>query len=347
MPISSVPICVTGATGFVAGEIVGQLLAAGYAVVGTTRDPARAWREGHVTGLPGASDRLELVAADLMRPGAFDDVVAGSEYVIHTASPYLTDVADPQRDLIDPAVQGTLSVLEAAAKSGSVKRVVLTSSFAAITDEPDGSLLDESVWNTKSTLKRNPYYLSKALAERAAWQFMEEKEPGFDLVVINPPFILGPSLIPQLNTSARVIVGLTNGVWPGVVDIQWLVADVRDVARAHVLAIETPAAWGRYLTGAEVRSMRQVIEVLEANGWGEKYRLPSFPLDNGFGTIIMKLFSRLQKPGAGSYVRTHVGGEFRIDNSKVRRELGIEFRDPDQTILDTMLDLEKWGHLGR
>ena len=347
MPISSRPICVTGATGFVAGEIVAQLLAAGYEVVGTTRDPARAWREGHVTGVPGASDRLELVAADLMRPGAFDDVVAGSEYVIHTASPYQTDVADPQRDLIDPAVQGTLSILEAAAKAGTVKRVVLTSSFTAITDEPDGSLLDESVWNTKSTLKRNPYYLSKTQAERAAWQFMEDQQPRFDLVVINPSYVFGPSLIPQLNTSARVITGLTNGVWPGVVDIQWVVVDVRDVATAHIRAMEVTSASGRYLTGAAVRSLRQVVDLLKANGWGEKYRLPSIRLDNAVGTFLVGIVALFQKPGTRSYLKTHVGGEFRIDNSKVRRELGIEFRDPDQTILDTMTDLEKWGHLGK
>ena len=168
MPISTAPVCVTGATGYVASEIVSQLLGAGYSVVGTTRDPERAQREGHITSLPGAGERLRLVAADLMTPGAFDEAVAGSEYVVHTASPYMTDVEDPQRDLVDPAVEGTLSVLNACERAGTVKRVVLTSSFAAITDEPDGSLLDETVWNTKSTLKRNPYYFSKAQAERGS-----------------------------------------------------------------------------------------------------------------------------------------------------------------------------------
>jgi dihydroflavonol-4-reductase len=347
MPATTAPVCVTGATGFVAGEIVAQLLDAGYQVLGTTRDPERARREGHVTGMPGADERLELVAADLMRPGAFDEAVARAEYVIHTASPYQTDVADPQRDLIDPAVKGTLSVLEAAAKSPSVKRVVLTSSFAAITDEPDGSLLDESDWNTKSTLKRNAYYLSKAEAERAAWQFMEERQPAFDLVAINPPFVIGPSRIPQLNTSNRVIAGMTTGLWPGVLELQWVVVDVRDVALAHIRAMETVSASGRYLTGAAVRTMRQVVDLLRENGWGEKYRLPSISLDNGFGSFLVGIAANLQKPGTRSYLKTHVGGEFRIDNSKVREGLGIEFRDVDQTILDTMADLEKWGHLGK
>ncbi len=347
MPISTAPVCVTGATGYVASEIVSQLLGDGYSVVGTTRDPERAQREGHITSLPGAGERLRLVAADLMTPDAFDEAVAGSEYVVHTASPYMTDVEDPQRDLVDPAVEGTLSVLNACERAGTVKRVVLTSSFAAITDEPDGSLLDETVWNTKSTLKRNPYYFSKAQAERAAWQFMEERERGFDLVVINPPLIIGPSLIPQLNTSAGVIAGLTNGLWPGLIDIQWVIADVRDVATAHIRAFELPTASGRNLAAAGVRSLRQTVDLLRANGWGEKYRLPSLPLDNAFGSFLVRLAANFQKPGAKSYLKTHVGGTFQIDNSKAREQLGIDFRDPDQTILDTMSDLEEWGHLGR
>lgn len=123
MPVTTAPVCVTGATGYVAGAVVQELLENGYSVRGTTRDPELAWRQRHVTGLPGADQRLELVAADLMTPGAFDSAVHGCEYVIHTASPYVTDVDDPQRDLVDPAVKGTLSVLEACRAAGGVKRV--------------------------------------------------------------------------------------------------------------------------------------------------------------------------------------------------------------------------------
>jgi dihydroflavonol-4-reductase len=347
MPNTSAPVCVTGVTGYVAGAIVQELLEYGYSVRGTTRDPERAWKDGYVTGLPGADERLELVSADLMTPGAFDNVVDGCEYVIHTASPYVTDVEDPQRDLVDPAVKGSLSVLEACRKAGGVKRVVLTSSFAAITDEPDGRVLSEADWNTNSTLTRNAYYLSKAEAERSAWRFMEEVSPDFDLVVLNPPFVLGPSLIPGLNTSARVLAGLTNGLWPGIVDVQWVILDVRDLATAHRLALETATASGRYLVGAGVRSLREVVELLRTNGWAGRYRLPSISLDNSVGNFLVRLAANFQKPGSGSYLKTHVGGVFRIDNSKVRNDLGIEFRDLDQTVLDAMADLEKWGHLGK
>jgi dihydroflavonol-4-reductase len=347
MPVTTAPVCVTGATGFIGGAIVQDLLESGYTVRGTTRDPARAWREGYVTGLPAAKERLELVAADLMTPGAFNGAVQGCEYVIHTASPYVTDVADPYADLLAPAVDGTMSVLKACLASGTVKRVILTSSFAAITDEPDGRVLTEEDWNTKSTLKRNPYYLSKATAERAAWGFMDESDPDFDLVVINPPYVFGPSLIPELNTSARALVGLTNGAWPGIVDIQLVIVDVRDVSQVHRRAIEVTSASGRYLTAAGVMSLREVIGVLRANGWGDRYRLPSISLDNAVGSFLVRLAAFLQKPGTRSYLRTHVGREFRIDTSKVRRDLEIEFRDPEQTILDAMTDLERWGHLGR
>jgi len=347
MAVTTAPVCVTGATGFVAGAIVQELLEYGYSVRGTTRDPERAWRERQVTGLPGADHQLELVSADLMTRGAFDSVVDGCEYVIHAASPYVTDVENPYRDLVAPAVHGTLSVLKACQAVRGVKRVVLTSSFAAVTDEPDGRLLSEEDWNTKSTLKRNPYYLSKTVAERTAWSFMEESSPDFDLVVINPSYVLGPSLIPGLNTSARVLAALTNGLWPGIVSLQWVIVDVRDLATVHRLAMETPTASGRYLTGAGVRSMREVVALLHANGWAERYRLPSISLDNAVGSALIRLAANFQKPGARSYLKTNVGGEFRIENSKVREDLGIEFRDPDQTVLDAMADLERWGHLER
>jgi dihydroflavonol-4-reductase len=259
----------------------------------------------------------------------------------------VTDVADPYRDLVAPAVDGTLSVLRACQAAGGMKRVVLTSSFAAMTDEPDGRLLSEEDWNTKSTLKRNAYYLSKTEAERAAWKFMEESDPGFELVVLNPPFVLGPSLIPGLNTSARVLAGLTNGLWPGIVGLQWVIVDVRDLAAAHRLAMEAPGASGRYLTGAGVRTMRQVVELLRVNGWAERYRLPSITLDNSVGNFLVRLAANFQKAGSRSYLKTHVGRVFQVDNSKIRRDLGIAFRDPDQTVLDAMADLERWGHLGK
>ena len=346
-PVTDSPVLVTGASGFIASHIVHQLLESGYRVRGTVRDPDKTRAARHLTGLPGARERLELATADLLTPGAFDDAVRDSEYVIHTASPYAMDVADPQRDLVDPAVGGTISVLGSCREADSMRRVVLTSSVAAITDQADGHLNTESDWNTRSSLTRNPYYYSKTLAEQAAWQFMEAGKPGFDLVVINPFFVIGPSLVPGINTSHTSLIGLTNGTIPAVLALQWPLVDVRDVARAHIMAMENPAGAGRYIVAAETRTVRQVVELLRANGWGERYKLPTIGLDNAVGAALTRFAAGFQAPGTRDYMRNHLGGEMRFDNSKVRKELGLDFRDVDETILDTMDDLERWGHLGK
>ena len=346
-PITGSPVLVTGASGFIGSHIVRQLLEGGYKVRGTVRDPERAQAEGHLTGLNGAAERLQLTGADLLGPGAFDSAVRDCEFVIHTASPYTLDVTDPQRDLVEPAVRGTISVLESCRESHSVRRVVLTSSVAAITDQADGHLNTESDWNTRSSLTRNPYYYSKTLAEQAAWQFMNARKPSFDLVAVNPFFVIGPSLVPGINTSHASLIGLTNGNIPVVLALEWPFVDVRDVARAHILAMESPAAGGRYIVAAETRTMRQVVDLLRANGWAARYKLPSIGFDNTVGVALSRLAARFQSSGTRDYMRSHLGGDMRVDNSKARRELGVEFRNVDQTILETMDDLERWGHLGK
>ena len=296
-------------------------------------------------GLPGAADRLEPVEADLLAAGAFDCAAAGCHYVVHAASPYVLDAKDPQRDLVEPAVSGTRNVLASCQRAG-VTRVVLTSSMAAITDEPDSDhVLTEADWNTRSSLDRNPYYYSKTLAERAAWEFVEQQKPPFDLVVINPFLVVGPSLVPGLNTSNQVFVDLLKGTYPGIVALTWGFVDVRDAADAHVRAIETQSASGRYICAGETASMRTVVGLLRKHGWGEGYKLPTIGLDNAIGNVVVRLGSYLQSKGVGSYLRTHVGRVPRYDTSKIQRDLGMRFRPIEQTIVETMTDLARWGHL--
>ena len=343
--VTSAPVVVTGAAGFVASHVVRELLARGYQVRGTVRDLAREAGFAHLRRLPGAAERLELVAADLLDASAFARVVAGATHVVHTASPYALDVKDPQRDLVDPAVQGTRNVLDAARAGGAVRRVVLTSSMAAITDEPDGEhVLTEADWNTRSTLTRNPYYLSKTLAEREAWKIVEEEGAPFELVVINPFMVLGPSLSPAINTSNQLFVDLLAGTYPGIMNLTWGFVDVRDVATAHVLAMEAPEARGRHICAAATISMREVVELLARSGFAD-HKLPRRGLDCALGDHVVKLSSYFQPRGVGSYLRSHVGRVPRHDNSKIQRELGLQFRPVEQTILDTMQDLAAWGHL--
>lgn len=338
-------VLVTGATGFIASHTIADLLASGHDVRGTVRSIANARAEGTFESMPGR-ERLEFVEADLLDAGAFDAAVAGCDAVLHMASPYVVDVADPQRDLVDPAVMGTRSVLEAAARAPGVRRVVLTSSAAAISDEPPTDrLLTEADWNEKSSLARNPYYYSKTLAERAAWRFVEEARPGFDLVVVNPVVVVGPSLSKRVNESVRILLDLATGRYPVIMDLGWSFVDVRDVARAHVLAMTTAAASGRYVCAAKTLMMRDLVPMLK--GALPRAKLPSLAFDGAFGSALMRLASYTQPPGAGSYLRSNLGRPQRLDNAKIRRELGLAFRDVERSVVDTVEDLVRWGHVVR
>jgi dihydroflavonol-4-reductase len=337
-------VTITGLTGLIAAHTAAQLLSRGYTVRGTVRSAAKARDNPKIMALPGAADRLDVVEADLLTEGSYDAAVMGAETVFHMASPYVLEFKDAQKDLVDPAVKGTLNVLQACAKSPSVKRVVLTSSMAAVTDEPDGRVLTEKDWNTKSSLVRNPYYFSKSEGERAAWAFMEREKPHFDLVVINPFLVIGPSLTPALNTSNQIIVEALTGVFPAIMQLNWGMVDVRDVALAHILAAESPSAEGRYLCAAENITMRQLIEMLTPMAKpGDK--LPTRAIDFWLGSFIGRFFAFTQPPGAASYMKTHLGRTVRFDTGKVQQDLGLQYRAIRATMAETVADLRAWKHL--
>ncbi len=338
-------VLVSGANGFIASHSIALLLAQGHDVVGTVRNPGDDARNTHLRALAGAHERLSLVAADLLAENPFAahcDVDA----ILHMASPYVMNVKDAQRDLVDPAVNGTMSMLRAAAASPQVKRVVLTSSLAAITDEPDERILTEADWNMKSSLTRNPYYYSKTMAERAAWDFMTKNKPGFDLVVINPFMVAGPALSNEINTTNQIFVDMAKGVYPAIMAIEWGFVDVRDVAQAHVCAMTSDKAQGRYICAAETRTMAEVVDLLRQAGAAPK-KLPKMRLDGAFGTALMKLASYAQPQGVGSYLRSHLGRVPHFSNAKIRADLGIEFRDVSATIVEAAQDLIRRGHMPR
>lgn len=343
-------VVVTGASGFVGSEVVRQLLESGRTVRGTVRNVADPGRYAFLTQLPGAENGLELVAADLARPESFVEAVAGCDGVIHTASPYIVNPEDAERDLVRPAVDGTLGVLEAAAVSGSVRRVVITSSMAAISDEPrEGHVFTEADWNASSSLTRNPYYFSKAEAERAAWRFVREaRSPlSFDIVVINPFMVIGPSVSPKLNTSNGVIRDILMGQYPGLMSLSWGFVDVRDVARAHLEALDRVEAEGRFLVATESRTMKQVVRLLRARGYDDGFKLPRLDFSGAVGTWLAKSAAWTQPSGTRSFLKTHLGKVMAFDNRKARNELGLSLRPVDDTIVETVEDLLRWGHLER
>jgi dihydroflavonol-4-reductase len=308
------------------------------------RDPENEEKVAPLLGLEGASDRLRLFKANLLESGGFAEAFERCDVVMHVASPYIVDVEDPQRDLVDPALIGTRSVLSAADAAG-IKRVVLTSSAAAITDEPENRIYTEADWNEKSSLTRNPYYYSKTVAERAAWDFVEEESPSFDLIVINPTGVIGPSIGSGLSTTSSVIADLLNGgVYPAIVDMTFPYVDVRDVAEAHVRAAERPEASGRYICSNELVSLQRTVDVLRENGFAE-YNLPKMSLTSSFGSAIVRQLARFQKPGYRSFIETNLGRTLTLDTSKIQNELGMEFRHMDTPIVETANDLLAWEYV--
>lgn len=334
---------VSGATGFIASHTVEKLLTAGHSVIGTVRNPEATKKVAHLETMAGAKDNLSLVAANLLDDDPFSAYV-DVDCIFHMASPYVVNAKDPQVDLVNPAVRGTISMLEAATKSPRVQRVILTSSMAAITDEPDGRVLTEADWNTSSSLTRNPYYFSKAEAERAAWAFMESEKPSFDLLVINPFLVIGPAHTAKINTSNQTFVDIINGQYPAIMALDWGYVDVRDVADAHIAAMNTKTAKGRYICASANMTMEEVVDHMRLSGYNHT-KLPKMKFTGKFGSTLMKIASYTQSAGVGSYLRTHLGRNPRFDNSKIKKDLGITFRSSVDSVSDTLEDLSKWGHI--
>lgn len=337
---------------FIGAHVVKQLLEAGYCVRGTVRDHTKTEKVAFLHQLAeGSPGSLELVSADLNKPDTFLPAVDGCDFVMHVASPYSLTVEDPQRDLVSPAVTGTLAVLEAAqaATQRSVRRIVLTSSMAAVTDEPvNGHLYTERDWNVRSSLERSPYYYSKVCAERAAWRFVEEHAPGWDLVTMNPFGVWGPSLGPGLNTTNNIVKSVATGQFPVVLGLCNVFTDVRDVAAAHVAAMTTPHANGRYLMALqEPKPLHDMCQDLQALGLqGDGYAIPTTRCDGACGVWCTKYcLAHAESGGTKSFLQTNPGTVLSAECVKARVELGLVPIPYQQSLVDTVADMLRQGHL--
>ena len=247
------PVMVTGATGYVAGWVVKKLLDEGITVHAAVRNPDNKEKLKYLDEIAkNAPGEIKYFKADLLEMGSYDKATAGCELIFHTASPFKMQVKNAQTDLIDPALKGTRNVLESAKRIDSLKRVVLTSSVAAIIgDAKDfldlpNSTATEEYWNTTSNLKHQAYSYSKTLAEKEAWKIADAQNK-WDLVVINPSFVLGPGISP-VNTSASfdIVKQIGDGTMKsGLPAFNFGMVDVRDIAEAHMKAAFTPKAKGR------------------------------------------------------------------------------------------------------
>ncbi|CAO2837312.1 unnamed protein product [Amaranthus hypochondriacus] len=275
-------VCVTGASGYIASWIVKLLLDRGYTVNATVRSLNDPKRVDHLLNLDGAKERLHLFEANLLEQDSFDAAIQGCHGVFHTASPVKFDVANPQAEILDPAIKGTLNVLSSCAKFPSIKRVVFTSSMGAVlltgTPLTPETVVDETWFSVPQVCEKHHmkwYLLSKTLAEETAWKY--SKENGIDMVSINPSIVIGPLLQPTLNASSIAVLSLITGSETYRNEtFGWV--HVKDVAEAHILAFETPSANGRYLLNESVHHVSEAVKLLR-----ELYpnlKLPTKPSDD-------------------------------------------------------------------
>ncbi|MDG2043084.1 MAG: NAD-dependent epimerase/dehydratase family protein [Maricaulis sp.] len=343
------PVMVTGATGYLAGHVVKQLLEAGHTVHAPVRSPDNADKLKYLNAIAaGTQGQIKYFKADLLDEGSYNEAMTGCELVIHTASPFFLKVKDPQKDLIEPAVNGTRNVLNAVNATDSVKRVVLTSSMAAIyTDNTEiakkpGGVLTEEFWNETASLTHSPYAFSKKLAEQEAWKMMKAQD-RWDLVTINPSFLLGPGISPETQgESYSVMTQFGDGqLATGVPDFRVGVVDVRDVAMAHVRAGFTPAAEGRHITSGYDSGFPEMAKMLR-DEFGDKYGIPKSTAPKFliwlFGPMINAALTR-------TVVSRNVGVDFKADNSKSVRELGMEYRPMETTLVEHFQDLVDSGRI--
>ncbi|WP_421870930.1 NAD-dependent epimerase/dehydratase family protein [Marinoscillum sp.] len=348
----SKPVLVTGATGYVAGWLVKRLLDEGLTVHAAVRDPENKKKIAHLDDLAANSKgQIKYFKADLLDQGSYAEAMEGCELVYHTASPFTTNYKNPKKELIDPAVKGTANVLEQANKTKSVKRVVVTSSCAAIyTDATDtrkapGGILTEDVWNTTASLDHQPYSYSKTLAEQKAWEINKAQEQ-WDLVTINPSLVMGPALNAQSATSESMslLKQLGDGTMKaGVPNLGMGLVDVRDVADAHLAAGFTPAAQGRYITSAHNTNFLELAKALLPK-YGSKYPIPKKALPKWLLTIVGPL---INKSITRQFIKKNVNISWKADNSKIKKDLGIKFRPIQETMEDAFEAMLEQGVIRR
>ena len=345
-------VLVTGASGFIATHIVQQLLVKGKVKVrGTVRSLKNEEKIKPLQEMvPDATYPLELVEADLMNEESWKEAVRGCSYVYHVASPFPPQIPRDENEIIVPAVEGTLNVLKACAELGTVKRVVLTSSIAAISSGQTDHEYTEADWAPEENAQ--PYPKSKTRAEKAAWDFVNklEDDKKFELAVVNPALVAGPllSIATSGSTSNASILRLLTNDLPALANVSFNIVDVRDVAAGHISAMEKAEAVGnRHLLTGQNLWMREIADIIAREFKPQGYAIPSFVMPK-FGIWAAKFFDPTAK-----MIYPMLDKRIQYSNERMRNILGVEPRDITTTILDTCYNLielgvvpKKRGYLG-
>jgi nucleoside-diphosphate-sugar epimerase len=333
-------VLVTGGSGFVGAHVILQLVSAGHQVRTTVRNLSR---EGAVRAMLKAGgqepgDSLSFFAADLESDAGWREAAAGCEYVMHVASPIPVNAPKHEDELILPAREGTLRVLRAA-RNANVKRVVLTSSCGAIYygHPPQQAPFDESSWTILNG-EISAYVKSKAIAERAAWDFIAGEGRGLELSVVNPAGIFGPILAPDYSSSVELIKRLMNGM-PGAPRVYFGVVDVRDVADLHLRGMTHPSAKGeRFIAvSGDSVSMVDIARMLRARLGASARRVPRLQLPDWMVRLAAKRDPSVQQ------LLPLLGKIRNATSDKARRVLGWSPRSNEEALVGAAESLIRFG----
>lgn len=336
-------ILLTGGTGYLGAWVAKDLLEKGYTLRLALRDKSKTAKYDHLQKIADQNKgTLELWEADLLEQNAYHQAAEGADAIIHMASPFTLRFDDPEKELIQPALEGTRNVLAAANASSTVQKVVLTSSVAAIhgdnidQKEKGIEVLDETYFNQSSSVKHQPYSYSKVLAEKEAWK-IAEAQSKWKLVVINPSFVMGPSLSKHSGSESLAFMqDMLGGKYRmGAPDLMFGYVDVRDVAKAHILALEKADAEGRHLLAERTASVLDLVEMLK-DKYGDQYKLPLMKAPKWLLLLIAPLFGLKRK-----FVQRNVGHQIYLDASKSREKLGLSYRPLEETLGDMVTQMEE------
>ena len=331
-------VLVTGATGFIGLHCIKQLLDRGYSVNGTLRSQDRQAEVVDSLERNNTPTRhLSLFEVDLNRDSGWDSAIRDCNYVLHVASPFV--LTDEDEDFfVKPAVEGVQRALKFS-KKHNVKKVILTSSFAAIHETLNDrqESFDEEDWSNPNKPGISFYAKSKTMAELAAWEFMEMENPDFSLTVINPVLVMGPSLSKDVGTSNSLVKNMINGSVPGTPKIHIGIVDVRDVASAHILAMESSAADGeRIIVSEKELWVHEVAAILRDAGFNKTPKVV-------FPKWLMKIVALFRKDLA--LMIPMIGKRRDVSSSKARELLGWKPMKAELSIIDTAQQLKDFDLL--